>query len=60
MSNPNITKPTKITLDDLEACWSRYALNYFCDILNGSSVAEAREDILSLIGSKHDPRENES
>ena len=49
-----------ITEKDIESCWPR-ALSYLADILNGEyALEEARADIRSLIGSKHDPRPHES
>ena len=46
----------KITPEDMEACWI-YNIHYFCDVLNGEyDVKTAREDIMSLIGSKYDGR----
>lgn len=43
--------------DDINSCWPNYAIEYLADILNGDySVAGAREDLESLIGSIHDPR----
>ncbi len=46
----------KFTEEDLDLCWP-YHKQYLLDILNGEySVESAREDLLSLIGSKFDPR----
>jgi len=46
-----------ITTDDIDACWARYHKEYLVDILNGDyDLREAREDILSLIGSLFDMR----
>lgn len=57
--NPETAPATvapEFTLDDLEQCW-RYRDGYLLDILNGKyTVADAREDLASLVGSKYDPR----
>jgi len=46
----------EITEDDIVSCW-KWHLSYFADLLNGKSDAKtAREDLMSLIGSKYDPR----
>lgn len=47
-----------ITIEDIEATWGLdCALDYFIEVLNGEYKAEtAREDILSLIDTKHDSR----
>ena len=48
----------KITEADIVACWS-WSMSYLVDILNREyAVKTAREDLLSLIGSKYDPRVN--
>ena len=48
-----------VTEDDVDSCWP-YHKAYLIRILNGEYTAEeAREDILSLIGSKYDPREKQ-
>jgi hypothetical protein len=50
------TNKKKITKDDVEYCWP-YATTYLAEILNGSyDIDEARRDLLSLVGSKYDPR----
>jgi hypothetical protein len=50
-----MTENIKLTEDDL-ICWP-YHEYYLIQILNGEySVSEAREDLLSLVGSKYDPR----
>lgn len=46
----------RFTKEDLDACWDYYK-QYLIDILNGDyKVEDAREDLLSLIGSKWDSR----
>ena len=45
-----------ITIEDLIACWP-FRDEYFVDILNGdSSIEDAREYLIGLIGSDHDSR----
>lgn len=48
----------KITTDDIESCWKNdHVMSYFAELLNGDYQASTlREDLLSLIGSKYDPR----
>ena len=49
----------KITEEDIDSCWSYYK-SYLVDILNGDySVIEAKNDLISLIGSKYDSRIND-
>jgi len=44
------------TEDDLDACWPHYK-SYFIEVLNGDySLADAREDLRGLIGSRFDQR----
>jgi hypothetical protein len=46
----------KFTRNDITNCWE-YALDYLVDILNDEyDLKEARNDLRSLIGSKHDKR----
>lgn len=46
----------KVTEDDIDNCW-QYQTSYLKDLLNGEySLEDAREDLLSLINSKHDNR----
>lgn len=46
----------RISEDDIVACWP-HAAAYMVDILNGEYAAQdAREDLLSLIGTEFDPR----
>ena len=54
-------KPNRyeITEEDVDVCWS-HSSSYLARILNGEySVEEAREDLLSLIGSEFDYRTKE-
>ena len=44
------------TVEDIDACWDYYK-EYLVDILNGEyKIEDAREDLASLIGTKHDDR----
>lgn len=44
------------TTEDVDSCWAYYK-EYLVEILNGEySVDRAREDLMSLIGSKFDIR----
>ena len=46
----------KFTEEDVDACW-QHAKTYLLEILNGEyDVEAAREDLRSLIGTKHDGR----
>ena len=46
----------KFTEEDIDSCWY-HSKAYMVEILNGEySLVEARDDLLSLIGSKHDLR----
>jgi hypothetical protein len=46
----------KITTEDVLLLWP-YAIEYLVDILNDEyGVIAARDDLRSLIGSRHDPR----
>lgn len=48
----------KFTEDDIDSCWPAYK-TYLLEILNGEyDVVAAREDLMSLIGSKFDPRKS--
>lgn len=50
----------KFTEEDIDSCWY-HSKSYMVEILNGEySLVEAREDLLSLIGSKHDLRTAEA
>ena len=54
-------KPIPYTEDDLNACWPHYQEYYLLQILNGDySLAEARDDLNSLIGSRFDQRNKAS
>jgi len=47
----------KFTEDDLTFCWPHFSVDYFLEVLNGEyKLEDAREDLLSLIGSKYDQR----
>ena len=47
----------KVTEEDLYHCWGHHSISHFLEVLNLETPAEeARENILSLIGSEHDPR----
>lgn len=47
----------KFTEEDLDAVWGYYK-DYFLEVLNGEyAIEDARNDLLSLIGSKWDQRE---
>jgi len=44
------------TEDDLDSCWPHYKA-YLVEILNGEYTLDAaKEDLISLIGSKYDSR----
>ena len=46
----------RFTEEDLDNCWEYYK-TYLVEILNGDyDLDAAREDLFSLIGSKHDKR----
>jgi hypothetical protein len=48
----------KFTEEDLDACWEHYQ-TYLIELLNDDyKIEEAREDLLSLIGSEYDKRVN--
>jgi hypothetical protein len=54
----NIETTHRFTKEDLDNCWQHYK-SYFVDVLNGDyDLNTAREDLLSLIGSKYDNRIN--
>ncbi len=56
MSEENKDNVHVFTEEDLNACWPYYK-QYLIDILNDDyKVEDAREDLLSLIGSKFDER----
>jgi hypothetical protein len=53
-----MTSIVDITEEDIVACWGQYAAQYLAEVLNGTYPLEtAQEDLRSLIGSEHDPRE---
>jgi hypothetical protein len=53
-------KDAKFSEDDLNACWPKYQIAYFVDVLNGDyDLDEARSDLHGLIGSKFDLRKKE-
>jgi len=48
----------RFSVADLDACWGDYTTERLRDILNNDyNIDDARADLISLIGSKHDPRE---
>jgi len=50
----------KFCEEDLNACWPKWSLAYFVDVLNGDyKLEEARTDLAGLIGSKFDLRVTE-
>jgi len=47
------------TMEDVSSCWE-HADSYLLQILNGEyEIEDARNDLISLIGSKYDPRETD-
>ena len=50
---------SRFSMDDLDACWNDYPKERLIDILNGDyAVEDARDDLISLIGTKYDTRKN--
>jgi len=50
---------SRFSVDDLDACWGDYPMERLRDILNGDyTVDDARADLISLIGTKFDTRQN--
>jgi len=47
----------RLTVEDVDACWSEYCKDYLVEILNGEyDWRVARNDLRSLVNSKHDIR----
>jgi hypothetical protein len=50
-------KHQEFSEDDINSCWTNWALAYFVDVLNGDyDLNQARNDLRSLKGTKYDLR----
>lgn len=48
----------RFTVEDIDNCWQWYK-SYLVDILNGEyDIQTARDDLMGLIGSRFDKRQN--